>query len=106
MFARAMRFYPALDDEKILRMPVRRFFALVRQIPRLQAEEDLRALTIVHNPYSKQPQQLVNALKRQIQITGYSPVTTKMAKQRLKRMAGVRGFEFIKVVKREEPKEE
>ncbi|MBC8274031.1 MAG: hypothetical protein H8E40_03555 [Chloroflexi bacterium] len=97
-----MRFYPALDDVKILTMPVRRFFALVQQIPKLQAEEDLRALMVAHNPYSKQPQQLVNMLKRQVQITKYSPVTTKLAKQRLKSMAGVKGFEFVKIVQKED----
>ena len=103
MFARAMRFYPALDDVAILAMPVKRFFALVRQIPRLQAEEDLRALMIAHNPYSKQPQRLVSELQRQVQITQYSPVTTKLAKQRLKGLAKVKGFEgIIKVVQKEE----
>ena len=98
-----MRFYPALDDVAILAMPVRRFFALVQQIPRLQAEEDLRSLMIVHNPYSKQPQRLVSELQRQVQITKFSPVTTKLAKEKLKSLAAVRGFEgIIKVVSKGE----
>ena len=102
MFARAMRAYPGLDDEKILRMPVRRFFALVQQIPRLQAEEDLRALMIAHNPYSKQPQRLVSELQRQVTITRYSPVTSKLAKERLKGLARMKGMEgIVKVVKKE-----
>lgn len=103
MFSRAMRFYPALDDVKILAMPARRFFGLVQQIPRLQAEEDLRALMVAHNPYSKQPQRLVSALQGQVQITRYSPVTTKVAKERLKGLAKVKGFEgVIKVVQKGE----
>ena len=98
-----MRFYPALDDVAILKMPVKRFFALVEQIPKLQAEEDLRALMIAHNPYSKQPQRLVSELQKQVQVTRYSPVTTKLAKEKLKGLAKVRGFEgVIKVVKKEE----
>ena len=102
MFARAMRFYPALDDVSILVMPVKRFFALVRQIPRLQAEEDLRSLMIAHNPYSKQPQRLVSELQRQVQITKFSPVTNKMAKEKLKGLARMKGMEgIIKVVKKE-----
>jgi len=102
MFARAMRFYPALDDVAILTMPVRRFFALVQQIPKLQAEEDLRSLMIAHNPYSKQPQRLVSELQKQVQVTRYSPVTSKLAKERLKGLARMKGMEgIIKVVKKE-----
>ena len=104
MFARAMRFYPALDDVNILAMPVKRFFALVRQIPKLQAEEDLRGLMLVHNPYSKQPQRLVDMLKRQINLREVSSTASKTAKQRLKAMAGVKGFEFVTIIKKE-PKE-
>ncbi len=101
MFARAMRAFPGLDDEKILKMPVRRFFALVRQIPKLQAEEDSRALMIAHNPYSKQPQRLVEMLRRQTNLSRVSTTASKTAKQRLKGMAGVKGFEFISVKKKE-----
>ena len=100
MFARAMRFFPALDDTAILKMPVKRFFALVRQIPKLQAEEDSRALMIAHNPYSKQPQRLVEMLRRQTNLSRVSTTASKTAKQRLKGMAGVKGFEFVKVVKK------
>ena len=97
-----MRFYPALDDVSILAMPVKRFFALVQQIPKLQAEEDLRTLMIVHNPYSRQPQRLVSELQRQVTITRYSPVTSKLAKERLKGLARMKGMEgIIKVVKKE-----
>lgn len=101
-----MRFYPALDDVGILTMPVRRFFALVKQIPKLQAEEDLRSLMIAHNPYSKQPQRLVSELQRQVQITQYSPVTTKLAKQRLKSLAATKGMEGIVKIVKKEPKEQ
>lgn len=102
-----MRFYPALDDIKILKMPVNRFFGLVGEIPKLQAEEDLRALMIAHNPYSKQPQRLVGELQRQVQITRYSPVTTKAAKERLKGLAAVKGMEgIVRVVKKEGAQEE
>ena len=80
---------------------------MVQQIPRLQAEEDLRSLMIAHNPYSKQPQRLVSELQRQVQVTRYSPITTKVAKERLKGLAKVKGFEgIIKVVPKQETQEE
>ncbi len=96
-----MRFYSALDDVAILAMPVRRFFALVGQIPKLQAEEDSRALAITHNPHSKQPQRLVEMLRRQSNLKEVSRTASKTAKQQLKAMAGKKGFEFVRVEKRE-----
>ena len=73
-------------------MPVTRAFCLAREIPKLQAEEDLRALAIVHNPYSKQPQNLVNELKKRVEISQFSSVTTKIAKEKLKGLAQVKGL--------------
>ena len=84
-------------------MPVTRAFCLAREIPKLQAEEDLRALAIAHNPYSKQPQSLVNELRKRVEISQFSSVTTKIAKEKLKGLARVRGLEkIIKIVKKEE----
>lgn len=100
-----MRFYPALDDEKILKMPVNRFFGLLHEIPRLQAEEDLRALMLEHNPYSKQPQRLVDQLKGQAAIGDFSSATTQMAKKQLKSMAQRREFAGIITVVKKEPEE-
>lgn len=100
-----MRFYPDLDDVKILKMPARRWFALLREIPKLQAEEDLRALMLEHNPYSKQPQRLVDQLKGQATIGDFSSVTTQMAKSQLKSMARRREFADIITVVKKEPEE-
>lgn len=36
-----------LTDERVLQMPVRRFFALSRQIPRLEAEETLLRVSTI-----------------------------------------------------------
>jgi len=97
-----MRFYPGLDDEKILKMPARRWFALLRQIPALQAEEDLRALMLEHNPHTKRPQHLVDRLNKQAAVGEFSSVTTQVAKKQLKSMAQRREFaDIITVVKKE-----
>ena len=74
---------------------------MVRQIPKLQAEEDSRALAITHNPYSKQPQRLVEMLRRQSNLKEVNHTASKMAKQQLKAMVGKKGFEFVKIVKKE-----
>jgi hypothetical protein len=50
MIARYNRFY-GVTDTYVLRMPVKRFFVLYRQIRRLQAEEALMQLRIVSHPY-------------------------------------------------------
>lgn len=86
-------------------MPARRFFALLRQIPVLQAEEDLRALMLEHNPYSKQPQHLVDQLKKQIAVDKFSSTTTQVAKKQLKSMAQRREFADIITVVKKEPEE-
>jgi len=87
-------------------MPVTRAFCLAKEIPKLQAEEDLRTLAIIHNPYSKQPQSLVNELKKQVEVSRFSSVTTKIAKEKLKGLARVRGLEkIIKIVKKKKSNE-
>jgi hypothetical protein len=40
-----MRFY-GLSDERLLKMPLRRFWLLNKNIDRLRAEEDLRMLSV------------------------------------------------------------
>ncbi len=49
MIARFCRFFPAYTAEAVLAMEARRFFALNRCIPRLDAEEEARAITVQHN---------------------------------------------------------
>jgi hypothetical protein len=69
MFARFLRFYPGYTCETALKMPWRRFTALLAEIPKLEAEEDLRALMVAGigaNPGEKGKQfsQMARELQR------------------------------------------
>jgi metal-dependent hydrolase (beta-lactamase superfamily II) len=50
MLSRYRRFYGD-SDEDVMKMPVRRFFIYVKNIKKLQAEENLLWLRIVSHPY-------------------------------------------------------
>lgn len=50
MLAKYCRFY-SVSDDYVMRMPVKRFFLLYRQIRRIQAEETLVLLRVISQPY-------------------------------------------------------
>ncbi len=50
MVAKYCRFY-SVSDSYVMKMPVKRFFLLYRNIRRLQAEETLVLLRVISQPY-------------------------------------------------------
>lgn len=48
LFARYMRTFPAYTDAMIMEMPAARFFAINAQIGRIQAEEEITAISVAH----------------------------------------------------------
>lgn len=75
MIGKYRRFYGDSDAET-MRIPVKRFFLLYRQIRRLQAEEALLQLRIISQPYTNGDDGFVRALQRDAQIENNEKVTT------------------------------
>jgi hypothetical protein len=48
-----MRFY-GLSDEQVLKMPIKRFWLLQRNVSRLAAQEDVRAFNVALLPHGKE----------------------------------------------------
>lgn len=70
-----MRFYH-LSDREVLDMPISRFLVLYRQIPILEAEEELRALAVAH---TSDPRRRAETLQRQLRGTTVGERATMQA---------------------------
>lgn len=72
MIARFCRFYPAYSVHRVMAMRAADFFLLHAAIPRLQAEEEARDITVAH---SGEPQKRLQELIRRIKGDQDAPLT-------------------------------
>lgn len=74
MVARFCRFYPAYSCEGVLAMRASHFFALAAAMPRIDAEEEAKALTVAH---SSKPQDRLKELVSRIRDKDAGTSSTK-----------------------------